>query len=179
MTVTVISFLCQTLWPVPGCVPTPQPQGEKTESLERNGGLSAHHRQGCSVAFTFSCSSDDECPARTAVMDSSARHSLLPSAILMKCGMWATLLSISPVHGSSLPFTTRRSVVTWQFNRSHCSFLHIIWHNLMFLCPDWKNTDQQQWIRCIFCPILIIRALIKTRPLALGSVFDWNVKPDL
>lgn len=86
-------------------------QGERTESSERNGGVSAHHRQGCGVAFTFSCSSDDECPARTAVMDSRARHSLLPSAILMKRGMWATLLAISPVHGSSLPFNTCRSVV--------------------------------------------------------------------
>lgn len=123
---TVILFLCQTLWPVPGCASL-QPQGERTESSERNGGLSAHHRQGCAVAFTFSCSSDDECPARAAVMDSSARHSLLPSAILMKRGVWATLLPISPVYGSSLPFTTCRSVVTWQFNRSHFSFLHIIW----------------------------------------------------
>lgn len=108
-------------------VPPSQPQGERTESSERNGGLSAHQRQGCGVAFTFSCCSDDECPARTAVMDGSARHSLLPSAILMKRGMWATLLSISPVHGSSLPFNTCRSVVMWQFNHSHCSFLHIIW----------------------------------------------------
>lgn len=104
----VILFLCQTLWPVPPL----QPQGERPESVERNGGLSAHHRQGCSVAFTFSCSGDDECPARTAVMDSSARHSLLPSAILMKRGMWATLLPISPVHGSSLPLPTCRSVAT-------------------------------------------------------------------